>query len=240
MNYGQSAKDLILEIKRSDWLPPYNEEGVRSSLSEISLHFEELEAQMIASNNAAQTMTSAGSGEAQAQTGDSTANSLNVNARRTPRMESRPSMLLHDTAIRRIKRCLLAYHSYRIDKLKALRWETSATLPPHVRSLLSEAEVDFYLEYDKLLSRYPISLSSTGADGIDANGAILDLNADRQPPEEDMVEVRVVKDGLGTIVTEHWGEVSLELGTTHYLSRGDVEHLIRQGVLQQLDAEETF
>ena len=65
------------------------------------------------------------------------------------------------------------------------------------------------------------------------------MNSNLQPPEEDLIEVRVVKAGLGAIVTDYGGEVSLELGTTHFLSRGDVEHLIRQGALQQLDGEET-
>ena len=93
--------------------------------------------------------------------------------------------------------------------------------------LLSEKEIDFYTEYDKLVSRYNSTLG------------ILDLNSYLQPPEEDLIEVRVVRSGLGTIVTDQFGEVSLELGTTHFLSRVDVEHLIRQGSLQQLDAEET-
>ena len=89
--------------------------------------------------------------------------------------------------------------------------------------------MDFYTEYDQLVARYNSSL-----------GAI-DLNSFMQPPEEDLIEVRVVQPGLGTIVTtDHCGEVSLELGTTHFLPRVDVEHLIRQGSLQQLDGEETF
>ena len=29
----QRGKDLLLDLKRSDWLPPYDEEGFRSVLS---------------------------------------------------------------------------------------------------------------------------------------------------------------------------------------------------------------
>ena len=32
MNLGSKAKDLVLEVKRSEWVPPYNEEGVRGVL----------------------------------------------------------------------------------------------------------------------------------------------------------------------------------------------------------------
>lgn len=195
MNYGHRGRDLLLELKRSDWIPPYNDEGVRATLAEIGLHTDELTDQV-----------SAFGGE-------------------KPPVESRPSLLLHDAAIRRNKRCLLAYHAARVDKLRALRRETPA-LPPSLRSLLSEAEMDFYGEYDRLVSRYSAALD-------------LDLSAHQSPPEQDLVQVRVVVGGLGRIVVGG-GSVSLDMGTVHFLPRGDVEHLIRQGVLEQLDTEESF
>ncbi len=200
MNYGQRSKELLLELKRSDFLPSYNDEAVRAIVSEISLHFDEMNDQVEASAKASSD--------------------------KIP-VSSRPALILHDEAIRRNKRCLLAYHAHRLEKLKRLRRDTAAALPPHVKSLLSEAEIDFYMGYDKLLSNFNSKLGG------------LDLNSNLQPPEEDLIEVRVVKRGLGTIVTDYWGEISLELGTTHFLNRGDVEHLIRSGALQQLDGEET-
>ncbi len=203
MNYGQRALELMQDLKRSDFIPAYNDTAVRAALDEISLHFDELNDQYEAS--------------------------VAASTDGKPPIDTRPSLLLHAAAVNRNKRILLAYHHYRVEKMRKLRcWDTAAALPPHVRSLLSEAEVDFYTEYDKLNSRYNSSLGG------------LDLNSNLQPPEEDFIEVRVVKGGLGTIVMDYWGEVSLELGTTHYLSRGDVEHLVRQGALQQLDAEETM
>ena len=53
-----------------------------------------------------------------------------------------------------------------------------------------------------------------------------------QPPKDLYVEVRVLK-GCGEIMTEN-GVVNLEVNSTHFLRRADVEHLIRQGLLQQL------
>jgi GINS complex subunit 1 len=44
--YGQKGRDLLLELKRSDWLPPYNGELCTEILEEISLHFDELQAQI--------------------------------------------------------------------------------------------------------------------------------------------------------------------------------------------------
>ena len=213
MNYGQRGKELLLDLKRSDWLPSYSDEGVRATLQEISLHFDELSDHVAAANATAANAAAAGGG------------GKGGGGKGGIPMETRPAMTLHDAAIRRNKRCLLAYHAYRADKLRALRWETSAVLPPHVRALLSEAEVDFFAEYDRLVSRHCTAID-------------LDLNSDLMPPEEELVQVRVVRAGLGRIATEHGGSVELDLGTTHYLPRGDVEHLVRQGALLQLDGEE--
>ena len=42
MNFGSKSKDLLVELKRSDWLPPYNEDGVRGVLAEIQALYDEL------------------------------------------------------------------------------------------------------------------------------------------------------------------------------------------------------
>ena len=191
-NFGQRGRELLLELKRSDWLPPYNDEAVRATLQEIDLHFTELTDQIEASN------------------GDK------------PAMEVRPSLLLQDAAIRRNKRCLLAYHVYRLQKLR----ECTTTPAAAVRSLLSEAEVDFLGEHDKLRANHGARLG-------------LDLQANSFPPEQDLVQVRVLQN-LGRLVTEMGTAVNLQQGTLHFLPRADVEPLIRQGYLLQVDGEEGF
>lgn len=42
MNFGVKSRDLLIELKRSDWLPPYNEDGVRGVLAEIQALYDEL------------------------------------------------------------------------------------------------------------------------------------------------------------------------------------------------------
>ncbi|KAL3797224.1 hypothetical protein ACHAWO_000653 [Cyclotella atomus] len=211
MNYGTKARDLLLELKSSDFLPTYNEEAVRASLAEITHHTDELTDLVRAANR---------------QQSDA-AEGTNTSSSSQPQIpiESRPSMLLHDASIRRNKRCLLAYHAYRIDKLRNLRWETAGTLPAHIQPLLSEAEIDFFRAYDNLVT-------STSLYGLS------DYNSDMTPPTENFVMVRVVEGGLGKIETEMCGVVELEVGTMHYLPRGDVEGLLRRGALVQLSGEE--
>jgi len=124
-----------------------------------------------------------------------------------------------------------------MDKLRALRWETGGTLPEEMKRVLSEAEVDFFEEYDRLVSRF---VGGALAGGSSSSGmGNLDWNADLVPPQENYIMVRVVQSGLGKIETELCGVVDLELGSTHYLPRGDVEGLVRQGALVQLTGEES-
>lgn len=211
MNYGQRGRELLLDLKRSDWLPSYNESGVGATLQEINSHTEELTV-LVRAANREQNNDKEGSKDS------------------GPHIGNRPSLILHDASIKRNKRCLLAYHAHRIDKLRVLRWETSGTMPPAMKFVLSEAEVDYFNEYDKLASRHALG----------GPMAMLDWNADQNPPEENFIQVRVVQSGLGRIETEMCGTVELEVGSMHYLPRGDVEHLIRSGALVQLSGEESF
>ena len=195
--YGQRGRELLLELKRSDWLPPYNDEAVRACLQEVSLHFDELQDQITA------TTHTAGS---------------------KPPMEARPSLLLHDSAIRRNKRCLLAYHVARLEKLQN-KVNHGYRSSNELSSLLSEAEVDFMDSYEKLRCTY-------------AEEMALDLSSLLLPPELDFVQIRILSQNLGTLVTETGTSVSLHPGTIHYLPRNDVEPLIRQGLAEQVDGEE--
>ncbi|KAL7549408.1 hypothetical protein ACHAWF_012678, partial [Thalassiosira exigua] len=132
--------------------------------------------------------------------------------------------------IKRNKPCLLAYHARRLDKLRALRWETAGSSSTPMKFVLSEAETNFFHEYDKLASRHAIGSMGGG----------LDWNADQNPPKENFIQVRVVQSGLGKIETESCGVVELEVGSMHYLHWSDVKHLVRQGALVQLGGEESF
>lgn len=214
MNYGQSGRDLLHELKRSDWVPAYSDEGVRAAIEEISLHYQEIKDIALTAAAAGGGVTSKSGSDKQQQ-------------HQIP-LQVKPSFLLHEASIQRNKRCLLAYHMYRLEKIKQLRWETTILSPNH-KSVLSEAEIDFYSQYDELISSY---FSKMG-DAIFSPSALSSY-----PPDDYFVEVRVASTGVGRITTEDGKSVSLDVGTTHHLRRSDVEHLIRQGLLQPLQVEE--
>ena len=41
--WGHAAKEMLVEVKRSDWLPPYNDEAVRKTIAEINILNNEIE-----------------------------------------------------------------------------------------------------------------------------------------------------------------------------------------------------
>ena len=93
-----------------------------------------------------------------------------------------------------------------------------------MRSMLSEAETDFYAEYDQLVSDYATKIG-------------IAVGSDLSPPEEEnYIQVRVIQPGLGKIVTESGSSLSLDVvGSTHFVRRADIEHLVVQGMLEQMD-----
>ena len=195
MNYGQKGRELLLDLKKKSHeneslLGPYNDEGVRSTLQECRLHYEEMQGQ------------AASSGE-----GD------------VP-MTSRASLLLQDAAIRRNKRCLLAYHAHRLNILRGMtKWDHGSVVS--VQSELSEDEQEFATQYESLYSNF--------------NPSLLQYV---HPPEEEWVEVRVLEPNLPPDMDCGGILVNLEYNSTHYLPRaGTVEQFIRRAMLQQLPSE---
>ncbi|KAF9802226.1 hypothetical protein IEO21_09931 [Rhodonia placenta] len=174
------------------------------------------------------------------------------------------TVLLYQTAINRNKRCLLAYHAHRIERLKDLYWRVGGALPlllsmaapaaqtagqahdsahapqpanapapDDVRSKLSPHEVDFLRSYNaSLLALRTDAFSSATAADPGAPSEDVDLMApiDR-PPRGLTVHVRVVRD-CGVVHTEQ-GAIDFRRGHRFLVRRGDVEHLIVQGYLEE-------
>jgi GINS complex subunit 1 len=135
-------------------------------------------------------------------------------------------LLAYQTAINQNKRCLLAYHAHRLDRLRAMYWAVGGALPhllaaEDTRSKLSPHEVDFLRTYNASVLE------------LRADFAELDLAANVEKPPKDLhVLVRVVRD-CGTIQTE-LGTIDFKKGQRFMVRRADVEHLMVQGYLEEV------
>lgn len=201
------ANKLVIEAKRATALeaaqiPPYNDALVRSICREVRALEENV-------RDAAQNAPAFQDQE-------------EVDAFRC-------NVLVQHLAMHRNKRCMLAYHRSRLEKLRELAWAGggvggSSSLSSRTRQSLSPHEVEFFKDYLGLLNEYK---SGLGDDyDIDVTGATLD------PPKDLLIQVRVLKNA-GEIVTEY-GAIHLDKNSQFYVRRTDVERLIVQGYLQQI------
>ncbi|KAF9077829.1 hypothetical protein BDP27DRAFT_1208459 [Rhodocollybia butyracea] len=138
-----------------------------------------------------------------------------------------PALLIIQTAISRNKRCLLAYHSHRIDRLRDLYWTVGGAMPhilsdQEIRSKLSPHEVDYIRQYNSSVMEFRSEFSHE-----------LDITASiTHPPKDLHVLVHVVKD-CGVIQTE-LGSIDFQKGQRFMVRRADIEHLIVQGYLEEV------
>lgn len=138
-----------------------------------------------------------------------------------------PPLLIIQTAINRNKRCLLAYHSHRVDRLRDMYWAVGGALPhilsnQDIRSKLSPHEVDYLRQYNSSVMEFRSEFSHE-----------LDITASiTNPPKDLHVLVRVIRD-CGVIQTE-LGSIDFQKGQRFMVRRADIEHLIVQGYLEEV------
>jgi GINS complex subunit 1 len=117
------------------------------------------------------------------------------------------TLLVNHLSMRRNKRCLLAYHRTRTDKLEELVWSGSDALDlaggqqaggangasaadGGASSSLSPQEEDYFRQYGDLLAAYKGQWTD------------IDLTGSLEPPRDLFIDVRVLKDA-GEIQTEY-------------------------------------
>lgn len=187
--YGELALKLVQECKRSaDKLTHYNEPLVSGVISELKDLFVEVESMR------------------RDVLGGEMTDSLNIKA------------LLDIQSIRRNKRCLLAYHSHRVDKIKAVFWDCGK-IPKTLQKNLSVLETGLFSDYAALVNEYKTYFLD------------LELTNSLAPPRDMYIDVRAMRDG--EIQTEV-GSVKLIKGGQYCLLRTDVERFITMGYLQHV------
>jgi GINS complex subunit 1 len=91
-----------------------------------------------------------------------------------------PAIHLRHASLERNRRCLLAYINHRSERIREMRWQFGAVLPPEIKSNLCEPEVAFFSKYSRDIANYMRSIG---------DGAGLDLMTDLHPPKALYIEV---------------------------------------------------
>lgn len=208
MQYGQHARALVEELKRSEEatdLPPYNDVAVKGALQDFQLHLQALEAQA-----------------AQAPTSDP--------KEKIP-YAIRPNIMLQKAACERNKRGLVMYHSIRLQRIQEQYYWQQATDNTAERANLSPTENKFLQQYHDLLTDY---VDAAIPEISNLRGSSVPLTTDRVLCRV----VDDAPFAGGPIVLESGQSVALTAGSTHFLLTTDVEEYLRSGALCRLTTEE--
>lgn len=120
------------------------------------------------------------------------------------------------------KRCIIAYHYERLNRLKKLRWDYGNNLPREIVDKLSKNELEWFTTYNNNLFSYMSALN---------DGRGLDLTLYSTPPKKLFIQVKCVRD-YGQFDLEDGQPVMLKKDSIHYLPLSQCEKLIHQGVLE--------
>ena len=197
-NFGGTSNNINPTNNGHDVLPPYNTKLVRTCLKDLQNSVRALQEEVQASMMDFQDSQNVGESE-------NTAASSATGA--TPDFSARPSILLHNAMIHRNKRCLLAYHFQRLERIKHLPINSSALLSQEQQkddrtrttstnasnsnpnqqgnTHLHPTEQLFQQEYQDLRQRYAQT--------------VFDLNV--APPVAHRIQVRVGRGSAGDAVT---------------------------------------
>lgn len=121
------------------------------------------------------------------------------------------------------KRCIIAYHYERLQRLKKLRWEHGSILPEEITKNLSQSELEWFAKYNENLFSYMNALN---------DGRGLDLTLYLTPPRKMYIQVRCLID-YGQCEIDGKYRTLLK-DTFHFLPLLECEKLIQQGVLEQI------
>lgn len=226
--YGEQAAKLVADAKRTQNLPnlpPYASITIQAVTKEVRDLDKENTLILSAYSNPSTSSSS----------GTQDINSSQIKSSFNPAQDPATacSLMVNHLSMRRNKRCLLAYHRTRTDKLEQMIWSgqdvlgsaspTTTTNNPSsstTTSSLSAEEEQYAHQYSDLLAQYKGQWTD------------IDLTGSLEPPQDIFVDVRVLRDA-GEIQTEY-GSLNLTKNSQFFVRKGDVESLISLGYVQIL------
>eukprot|EP00123_Amoebidium_parasiticum_P007445 comp18128_c0_seq1/m.18835 comp18128_c0_seq1/g.18835 ORF comp18128_c0_seq1/g.18835 comp18128_c0_seq1/m.18835 type:complete len:193 (-) comp18128_c0_seq1:582-1160(-) len=122
--FAQKALDLVRELKRTQELPPFNDDGIRNVIREMEA--------LLAERN--KIIEAPGWAE--------------------NRDLHQPAAWYYHLGVQRNSRCLMAYINERMKRVRRLRYEHGSVLTPEQKTNLGAQEQLFFQKYNSLLDEY--------------------------------------------------------------------------------------
>jgi len=237
--YGDLATKLIRHIhrERGDFIPPYEYQLIANIMKEN----EELYAENVRTSQSATTrgepLTEHVREKDDIEDGDNRKKCESPSdTSRTPVDNSNQQddvdisekeimiMQVRHTAKLYNKRCIIAYHYERLNRLKRLRWEYGNNLPKEIVQNLTNDELEWFTKYNDNLFSYMSSLN---------DGQGIDLTLYTCPPKKLNVVLKCIKD-YGQFDLGDGEHILLKKDNIYHLPLSQCEKLIHQGVLEYI------
>lgn len=139
---------MLLPIQRSEWLPPYDDEGLRVMLSEV----DDISARL---KNIVESYKDGNYPNPVKVSITYFHQCLNRNHRYIDRYVSPRALMLHNTMLMLSVVVTYSYLVNRLGKIRHLRWETGPVIPDSIRQdTLSTREKEYFMLYNDLLTEY--------------------------------------------------------------------------------------
>eukprot|EP00747_Dinoflagellata_sp_TGD_P162407 gnl/TRDRNA2_/TRDRNA2_179973_c0_seq1.p1 gnl/TRDRNA2_/TRDRNA2_179973_c0~~gnl/TRDRNA2_/TRDRNA2_179973_c0_seq1.p1 ORF type:complete len:212 (-),score=59.40 gnl/TRDRNA2_/TRDRNA2_179973_c0_seq1:91-726(-) len=199
----KKAVELLRELKRSRWLPAYQDRVIKDCLDEIHHDHDEFHALGAQYQIAEGDLPEGPEGE-----------------------QVVAGLWLYNDCIERNKRCLLVYLLHRLRQIEQLRWEVGLMVPQTNLDKLHESEKQYLHLYNSNLDKYMKHCTP-------AIKEPLDLTANATPPYELNVQIKVpegvgdvVTADSGTLqLKKGWVHFAKKSDVEHLIRAGKVVHV---------------
>ncbi|XKL66590.1 hypothetical protein PGB90_010010 [Kerria lacca] len=147
-----------------------------------------------------------------------------VNSTRDHMEDAMFALKIRHRALKRNKRCLLAYLWNRLERIKEMRWQIGSILPAEMKCNFSPSEEQWLSNYNKSLASYMRTIGPNGG---------LNLLQNLKPPKSLYVVVRSLVD-IGRIELDDGEMIVLKKDAQYMMLRSHCETLIHQGILEHV------
>uniref|UniRef100_A0A7S1ML27 GINS subunit domain-containing protein n=1 Tax=Alexandrium catenella TaxID=2925 RepID=A0A7S1ML27_ALECA len=121
----KKSVQLLKDLKRSRWLPQFNDKMVKEVIEEILNDTREMKS-LISQNTDLDGVS----------------------------REVAAGLCLYNDLVDRNRRCLLAYLNFRLERIEELRWEVGLMVPEEKFQKLHESEKQYFHRYNEILDKY--------------------------------------------------------------------------------------
>mmetsp|Transcript_105386 Transcript_105386/g.183291 ORF Transcript_105386/g.183291 Transcript_105386/m.183291 type:complete len:211 (-) Transcript_105386:118-750(-) len=195
----KKSLSLLKDLKRSRWLPPYNDKAIKEVVEEILHDTREMNKIWEEEDRDPESLPP----------------------------EVAMGVTLYNDLVDRNRRCLLAYLMHRLEKIESLRWEVGLMVPEEKLAKMHESEKQYFHHYNACLDRYMKRYVSVAKEPLDLTAdakAPEDTNVQIRVHDEGVGDIVTSDSGILKL-RKGWVHTVKRTDVEYLIRAGKVEHV---------------